>query len=447
MERFAKWKEIFIIAAPVVVSKLSFTAMGVVDTAMVGHLGPAEQAGVGIATTLMVTFYVFGLGIVGVVATFVAQYYGANRRRECGIVLGHGLKISAVLGALTWLALYLSEPFFSLVGLSEDVSALGYDYLMYRCLGLPGVFFYWTYNSYLEGLGKTRGAMHVSLAANLVNIALDYALIFGAGPFPAMGVNGAGLATAGSNFFMLVCFVVMVHRPSGEYKRKYGANEILRSIDPTLVRRLLKTGWPVGLQFFLECGALLVFSIIVGWVSDEALAASQVALRILSVSFMTAWGISAAATALVGRYQGRGESELARDAGRRSLLLTVCCTVLFAMALIVKPNALAGLFTQSAEVIRLATSLVYIVAVCQVFEGIRIVSYGALKGAGDTRWPMFMMICLDWGLGTPLIYLFTIGVGLGVLGTWLGLLVLMFVQSTLMLRRFGGGKWESVRIM
>ena len=194
MKRFDKWKEIIVIATPVVISKLSFTAMGLVDTAMVGRLGASEQAAVGIATTFMFTLYVFGLGIVGVVNTYVAQYHGAGNPRECGVVLGHGLRLAALLGGVTWIVLVFSEPLFYLAGLSLEVCTSGYEYLLYRSIGLPGVFFYWAYNGYMEGLGKTRSPMWISLAANGINIVLDYVLIFGAGPVPAMGVKGAGIA-------------------------------------------------------------------------------------------------------------------------------------------------------------------------------------------------------------------------------------------------------------
>ena len=129
------WREILLLAAPVVVSKLSFTAMGLVDTAMVGRLGASQQAAVGIATTYIFTCYVLGLGIISVVNTFVAQFHGAGQHERCGTALGHGLRMATAMGAVTFLALLASRPVFGAVGLSATVSHLAYEYLFWRIMG------------------------------------------------------------------------------------------------------------------------------------------------------------------------------------------------------------------------------------------------------------------------------------------------------------------------
>lgn len=440
-----KWREIIALAAPVVISKLSFTVMGIVDTAMVGRIDPTAQAAVGISTTYMFTLYVFGLGLIGVINTFVSQNHGAGRLERCGVVLGHGLRISAAIGAVTLIILLLSGPLFRWAGLSEGVADQGYAYLAFRLIGLPGVFLYWAYNAYLEGLGETTTPMLISLAANGLNIVLDLVLIFGMGPIPAMGVQGAGLATALSNLFMLVCFVVVIHRPRSRY-RKYGVHAIWSSINWELMRRMTRIGLPMGVQLFMEIGAFLVISVMIGWVSDVALAANQVALRVMSVSFMTAWGISVAATTLVGRYQGENKPALAEEAGRRALLLvfffSLFCFAVFAGI----PRTLASVFTPYANVADMATTLIYVAAVIQIFDGQQMVAYGALRGAGDTRWPLYVIVSLSWGLGVPLVYLLTITAGLGATGAWLGILVMLGTQGVVLRYRFGSGRWKTMRV-
>lgn len=441
-----KWKEIVALALPVVISKLSFTAMGLVDTAMVGRLGASEQAAVGIATTFMFTLYVFGLGIVGAVNTFVAQSHGAGRPQDCGAALGHSLLIGTAIGALTLVALLSSAPLFRAAGLSEAVSEIGYDYLFWRVMGLPGVFWYWSYNGYLEGLGETRTPMRITLAANLVNIVGDYALIFGPGPLPALGVAGAGMATALSNLFMLGCFVWVVHRPGSRYE-SFGSKLIFSRVRRRLLRRMLKVGFPMGVQFFLEVGAFLVFSVMVGWVGDVALAAHQVVLRLWSVSFMTAWGISVAATTLVGRHQGEGRPDAAFEAGMRTVWLAVGIAIAIGALYALAPGPLAALFTDVVEVIGIATGLVYLCALNQLLDCVNIVAYGALKGAGDTRWPMWTVVITNWVAGVPLVYALTIGAGLGAAGAWAGMGLVLGVQAGLMLVRFRGGRWREIQIV
>ncbi len=440
------WREIVALATPVVIAKLSFTAMGMVDTAMVGRLGATEQGAVGIATTYMFTLFVFGLGVLGVVNTYVSQNHGAGRRRACGLVLGQGLRLAVAMGAVTLAALFLSAPLFSWAGLSDGVASSGYEYLFYRSLGLPGVFGYWAYNGFMEGLGRTRTAMKLTVVGNLINIVGDYLLIFGPGPFPQMGVAGAGLATAVANLVMLGCFVAVVHRPRGPFAA-FGPELVRRPLHGPTVRRMLRTGLPMGLQFFLEIGAFLVFSVMVGWVGDVALAANQVALRLMSFSFMTTWGIATAATTLVGRYQGEGRPGEAMAAGRRALVLSLIFTGACAVLFIGGAGPLVRVFTPDPRVAAIAVPLLLVAAVFQVFDGINGVSYGALRGAGDTRWPMWVVVGINWSLGVPLVYLLTVTAGLGALGAWLGMGLMMAVQATALWRRFARGGWTAIELV
>jgi len=428
-----------------VISKLSFTAMGIVDTAMVGHLGPAEQGSVGLATTLMFTLYVFGLGLVGVVNTYVSQHHGAGKPERCGEDLGAGLRMAVVIGSVTWGVLMLSAPAFRWVGLGEATCELGYRYMFFRGLGIAGVFGYWAYNGYLEGLGHTRIPMLITIAANIVNIALDYSLIFGIGPIPAMGVDGAGLATALSNLFMLACFVAVVHgRP---LYREFGAPAVTAAVSWARMKGMVRVGLPMGFQFFFEVGAFLAMTIIIGWLGDVALAANQVALRLMSISFMTAWGIGIAATTLVGRHQGEGEPELAAQAGRRTIALFLVVGTFCALLFNVAPWTLVRLFSPYPEVQQAAVQLLLVAAIFQMFDGVNMVSYGALKGAGDTRWPLYAVIVVSWGVGIPLTYVLAMPVGWGVTGAWVAGTVMIGLEAALLFGRFHGGRWKTIRLV
>jgi MATE family multidrug resistance protein len=351
-----------------------------------------------------------------------------------------------VAGAITFVALLLSEPLFKMAGLSDAVARYGYGYLIYRILGVPGVFLYWAYNGYMEGLGQTRTPMWISIAANFVNAGLDYLLIFGYGPIAPMGVEGAGLATAASNMFMLVCFIVVVHRP-GSFYEQFGIRRFLSKFDPKLMRHMFSLGLPMGFQFLLEVGAFLFFGIVVGWVGDVDLAANQVALRIMSISFMTAWGISTAATTLVGRHMGEGNPDLAMQAGLKSVSIMAVYSLGFAVLLASAPALLTRIFTSDEGVIAVCVTLLYPAAAIQLFDGISVVCYGGLKGAGDTRWPLVLIIVMNWLVGVPMVYLLAIVAGLGAVGAWLGMLVMFVLQGAFMLARFRGGKWRALKLL
>jgi multidrug resistance protein, MATE family len=445
--RVPSWREIVALAIPVVVSKLSFTAMGLVDTAMVGRLGAVSQGAVGLAHTWIFTLGVLGLGLLSVVNTYVAQNHGANRPQECGRVLGQGVRVAVLVGGATMILLFLSLPMLGWMGQGAGVADLASIYASCRLVGFLGVFGYWVYNGYLEGLGHTRTPMVIAILSNLVNIVLDWVLIFGVGPFPAMGVAGAGLATALSNLFMLAAFVVVVHRPRSPYTHGFGAARIHEPLDLRYTLELMRTGIPMGMQFFLEVGAFMVFAIMIGWVSAAALAANQVTMRLMSVSFMTTWGLGVAATTLVGRYLGAGQPDLAQIAGRRTLLLGLGVTCTAAVVYVALAGPLSSLFTNDAEVLRLAVMLLPVAAVFQILDGVNMISYGALRGAGDTRFPMWAVGFMSWVVGIPLVWWLTMPGGLGVYGAWLGTTAMVAGMAALLWGRFHLGRWSRTSLV
>ncbi len=429
-----------------VISKLSFTVMGVTDTAMVGRLGTSEQAAVGIATTFMFTIYVFGLGVIGAVNTLVAQYDGAGRHHLLDRVLSEGFRMAAVLGILTWLLLFFSEPLFYAVGLSERVSGFGYGYLLFRIIGIFAVFGYWTMNAFMEGLGNTKTPMWISIIGNAANIVLNYIFIFGFGPIPTMGVEGAGLATALCDIIMFICFAVVIYRKHGHYYNRYNIRFIDKNNDNAVFWKMTLLGAPMGFQYFMEVGAYLLFSVFIGWISDVALAANQIALRVMSISFMTAFGIGTAATTLVGRYQGEGNSKEAHAAGQRAVVLMVTYSVICGILFMLFPKVLATFFTDNSQVIEVTVGLLYVAAIFQVFDGLNMVGYSALKGAGDTKTPLYFSVSIHWLIGVPLVYLLSVHTDLGVLGAWLGMLSAMLIQGSFMYLRFYMGGWKKIKL-
>ncbi|MBN2342998.1 MAG: MATE family efflux transporter [Deltaproteobacteria bacterium] len=438
-----KWKEMVHLALPVVISKLSFTMMGIVDTAMVGHLGAGPQAAAGFAVVYLFTLYVFGLGVITSVNTLVSQYVGAKMENKAQAALANGLFLALAIGTLTWISMVASKPVFHWMGMNPGVCEGGYTYLFYRSFGVLSVFGYWVYNSYFEGLGKTRIPMYVTLVANVMNMGLDYMFIFGFGPISAMGLKGAGLATAGSNMFMFAVLVYLANRGVADgnkltYRTLGGMIQLRRAWQ------MLKLGAPMGAQMFLEVGAFLVFTTIVGWAGDVELAATQIAMRIMSVTFMTAWGISIAATTLVGKHQGEQRSDLAQSAIHRALLLIGVISIVLCVVMLVGKKSIVGLFTPVPEVSATVMHLIVVASLFAICDGISMVSYGALRGAGDTVWPLWNVSVMHWAIGIPMVYIFTISMGMGAFGNWLGMAIMMFGQASFMLFRVKSGKWKNI---
>lgn len=441
-----KWKEIVYLALPVVISKLSFTMMGIVDTAMVGHLGTTEQAAAGFAVVYLFTLYVFGLGLVTSVNTLVSQLIGAKQPKLTGTVLVNGLIISLGIGVITWSVLLFSKPIFYWMGMNPGICEHGYTYLFYRGFGILAVFAYWVYNSFFEGTANTRTPMYVTIGANVVNIILDYIFIFGYGPIAPMGLKGAGLATALSNIFMFGVLFFAAHR-KGSVLESFGLNNLIKKIQWKMQKRIILLGIPMGMQMFLEVGAFLIFTTIVGWTGDAELAATQIAMRIMSITFMTAWGISIAATTLVGRHQGEKRSDLAQNAIGRALILILATSILVCITMIIWKNEVISLFTPFKDVAHIAVQLILVSSVFAIFDGISLVSYGALRGAGDTVWPLWNVSIMHWCIGIPLVYCLTIPMKLGAYGNWLGMALMIAGQAVLMLHRVKSGKWKKIQLV
>ncbi|MBN2530613.1 MAG: MATE family efflux transporter [Deltaproteobacteria bacterium] len=441
-----KWKELLALAGPVVVSKLSFTMMGIVDTAMVGHLGATEQAAAGFAVVYLFTLYVFGLGIITSVNTLVSQNEGAGRSHQSWKICTNGLVISLVLGLVTWGALLISKPFFKMMGLNSTLCLKAYEYLFYRSFGILSVFGYWVYNSFYEGIGNTRIPMLVTIGANVLNIILDYALIFGIGPIEPLGLRGAGLATALCNLTMFATLALLLHHDRTIAKR-YSNRSGSKWLDLSILRRMIRLGLPMGAQMFLEVGAFLAFTTIAGWAGNIELAASQIAMRIMSISFMTAWGISIATTTLVGRHQGERRSDLAQSAVIRSLTLVVGFSLLVAAMMIALKHTMVTWFTPFPAVQELAVPVIWAASLFAIFDSINLVSYGALRGAGDTVWPLYNVAVMHWIVGIPLVYVLTIPLQMGAFGNWLGMSIMMFLQATLMLYRVKSGRWKAIKLV
>jgi MATE family multidrug resistance protein len=210
---------------------------------------------------------------------------------------------------------------------------------------------------------------------------------------------------------------------------------------------MVRVGLPMGLQFFLEVGAFMVFAIMIGWLGAAPLAANQVTMRLMSISFMTTWGLGVAATTLVGRHLGAGEPTLAVLAGRRTLLLGLGVTGLAALGYVGLAEPLSAVFTTDAEVVSLAAMLLPVAAVFQILDGINMISYGALRGAGDTRYPMWAVGFMSWVVGIPLVWALAMPAGLGLLGAWLGTTVMVAGMAALLWGRFHRAGWTQRRLV
>jgi MATE family multidrug resistance protein len=436
-------REVWDLAYPVVLTQMSATAMGVVDSAMVGHLGATPLAAVGFSAVWMWTFFSFFHGTVSGVQTFVSQHDGAGQPERCGAWAWQALYGALPFTLLCGLVLApLVGPLVAMAGPSPELQADARAYILTRLPGDVSFVGVMTLTSFFRGIGDTRTPLYATLFANLVNAVLDYGLIFGELGLPAWGVAGAGFATSVANGVAGVLLVAAFRRDA--LRRRYATAAVAPSA--AAIRRFLRTGLPIGGQWFIGMTSFAIFTTFVARMGDASMAASQAFVMLLSISFMQAIGISVAASTLVGRYVGAGDTPAAFRSFRSALGLGMALGAMVALLFVAAPGPLLRIFSDDPTVVALGRPLLLLGALFQVCDAVQIISEGALRGAGDTHWPFLVETTFGWGVFLPLAWLLGAPLGLGLTGAWIGGTLSLAVSASILVRRFRSGAWQGIRI-
>lgn len=436
-------REVALLAYPVVLTNLSMTAMGFVDTAMVGHLGPTPLGAVGFSGIWLWTLAVAFFGAASGVQTFVSQADGAGRREECGRWTWQAIWVATPPLILLCLLLGLfAEPFLALLGPSGALQHTSIEYILPRLFGIFTIPAAMAIGSFFRGLGDTHTPLWATVAANVVNAVLNYGLIFGRLGLPEWGVMGAAVGSSVAEWFQLgLMFAFFRMRTISRACRPQLVGPSLE-----LIRRFVYTSAPIGGQWLLGMASFALFSTLIARMGDAAMAASQAFLVLLSLSFMQMSGISAGASTLMGRYIGARDPASAHRSFWSGQKLAASLAAAVALAFLAAPELMLRIFTSDPEVLRLGRPLVQLGALFQLFDAFGIVSEGSLRGAGDTRWPFAVHTALAWGVYLPLAYLFGVTLGGGLTGAWLGATVYVVVLSLAFVWRFRSGAWERIEI-
>jgi MATE family multidrug resistance protein len=437
------YEEVWHLAHPAVLTMVSQTLMSFTDAVMVGRLGAVQLAGAGLAGTLSWGLFSFFNGLVNGVNTFVAQDHGAGRYSHIGKMTWQGIYLTVISGiALAAMSLY-SEGFFRLLGPGPDVQVIGSSYLRIRLLGGLFMISWMCFASFLRGLGDTRTPLKITVAANALNIFLNYCLIFGKLGFPRLETDGAAIATVAATTMGTVLFLaVFLSRRNAE---RYGTRSA-RRLDPAALWRLMRISVPMGVQWALDMFSFIVFAALIGRISTMGLAATEAALRLMSLSFMPVFGVSIASTTLVGQYIGSREVRFAVRSGKSAMRMGLIYTALIAFVFLVFPDKLVSMINSDPEVVRLGTQVLRMAAVFQIFDGVGIIASGCLRGAGDTIWTMTVMISYAWLIFVPCAYLGGFVLKGGVVGAWAGATVYIISLGVTFYLRWRGGKWQRIKI-
>jgi len=422
------------LAVPVVLSELGWMAQGIVDTIMVGKLGPAAIGAVALGNAVCYTPSLFGIGLLLGLDTLVSQAYGRKDHDDCHRWLAQGVYLALIATPLLMLLIDLASFGFAPFGIAPAVAGPAGSYLRILNWGTLPLLLYAGTRRYLQGVGDVHVIMATYVGANLLNWFGNWVLIYGKWGFPALGVNGSAISTVVARIFMAGALLGFAWR----YERKRGHPLFRHWAGPSLARlkRLLGLGAPAAGQVLLEVGAWNLTVLAAGWLTPAALATHQIVLNYASLTYMVPLGVSAAAAVSVGHAVGAGDMERARRAGWLALGLATSFMLLAAVAFLLIPVPLIALYTRDPQVMALGPGLLVLVAAFQIFDGIQTVSTGALRGLGETRTPMLANLVGYWVLGLPLGLTLCFALRWGIYGMWIGLTLALIVIAATLLRRW-----------
>ena len=416
------------LAWPVVASQLGLMTYALVDMAMLGRLGAREMAAAALADACIFGSMILGAGVVMGIDPLVSQAHGAGRGEDAGRALQHGI-VLAILAAVPISFVWSNvDRMLLLLGQTRDLASLGQAYATPQIWSIAPALVFGALRAYVQGRGLMTLPLYVILCTNLLNVFLNWALIFGRLGMPAMGIAGAGLATGIARAAMPLGLALLVFG-RGLHRGAWTP----WSRDAFAIGPAFRIGLPLALQIGLEVWAFNLCTLIAGILGAATAAAHAVVLKLASFTFMVPLGISVAAATRVGNRIGAGDREGAQHSAHVALGVGAGVMCLSALAFLLLPRPLAALFTPKRDVIAIALTIFPIAAAFQVFDGTQAVGGGILRGMGTPRPAAIFNLLGYYVLALPLGWLLAFDTGLGLRGIWIGLAFGVAVVAALLL--------------
>jgi len=421
-------------AYPISLGQFGIMLMSIVDSVMVGRLGASDLAAASISNGLFILILIFGLGVAYVVTPLVAIAVGEKKTEGCNELLRQSFYVNFILGVLLLVCCHFFSDLLSYFNLPIEITSKSISYLKILGYSMLPIMIYQTFKQFIEGFGIMRPGMYVSLAANIVNFLVCWVLIYGNLGFPKMGLDGAGIATLLSRTAMI--FGILLFFYLDKRFGNFRVNFLPLKIDKKIFSKLLSLGLPVGFQHFFEVGAFSLAAIMAGWIGVNQLASHHIAMNIASVTFMLVLGISAAVAVRVGNAYGERNIRKLKIAAYTGLGLSISFEILFGIILIIFNGVLPYFYVNDPAVVKIASSLLVIAAIFQIFDGLQATGIGILRGITDVKIPTVIAFGSYWLIGILSGYLFAFKFSMGITGIWVGFLLCLVASSSLFYLRF-----------
>ncbi len=426
-------KKIWKLSWPIIIGQMSYVLMGIADNIMVGQVNAASVATVGVCNSIFFTVTIIGIGIFSILPPLISKSKAEEDYEKCGYLLNNGVLISLWLGLLLMCVTLFLSGNFEWFAQEESVNELAPAFL--RMLGFSAIpmFVFLAAKQFTDGLGFTRESMALAMGAVVLNIILNYILIYGHCGFSPMGALGAGWATFISRIFMAAGILLFIFKSKKTMPYR-PANLWLK--NRLYHREILKDGIPSGFQYFFEIAAFSVANIFMGMINKEASAAHQIVISFAALTYLFVSGIGIGGSIMVSESLGEKNRHHAYLYGINSIRMAFVIEIITCVLFLVFQKTIPSLYIENEAVLNYAVPLMVIAALFQIPDGIQCVSLGVLRGIYDVRWPTVFTLLAYWGVALPLSYYLGFVAGWGAQGIWWGLTIGLITSALLLFFRF-----------
>ncbi|MEM7052665.1 MAG: MATE family efflux transporter [Acidobacteriota bacterium] len=429
-------RDLLRLAGPLVGGQLALMGLNFTDTVMAGRIDAIALAAVAIGNSVWSAVNLFVMGVLMAVPPSIAQLDGAGRRPAVAPFARQSLWLAAGLIVVAVMAVTQIRPLLVAVGVQAEIIPTVVAYLRAMAWGIPAWGFYLTLRFVSEGLGATRPTLYFALVGLAVNIPANYALMFGKLGLPAIGAEGCGYATACVWWVQVISILIYLARhPRYDDLGLFALFEGPRRQE---LGDLLRVGLPIGIAIFVEASLFATVALLLGSLGTKIVAAHQVALNFVAITFMIPVGLSMAISVRVGNAVGRRDPPGIRRAAIVGVAVVMAVQVFSATCMLLFPEPIARIYTGDTEIVVIAVQLLFLAAVFQLSDGLQVSASGALRGLKDTRVPMLLTLVAYWLCGLPLGHALAFRWQLEARGMWIGLiagLTLAALLLTVRLRR------------
>ncbi len=431
------------LAYPVMIGMLGHTFVQFVDNIMVGQLGTAELAAISLGNSFVFIGMSIGIGFSQAITPLIAEADGAKKDKDISGIFEHSFLICIILGLVLFLLVFLNRNLLYSMNQPIEVVELASPYLFWVSFSLISIVTFQSFRQFADGLSFTRAAMYSTLVGNIINVILNFVLIFGFWIFPKLGVEGAAIGTLISRLCMLtfIIFYLKLHKKLSKYIIRFFPTKV----EIKRVKKILYLGLPSALHSFFEVAFFISAVWMSGFIGKNSQAANQIALNLSSMTYMVALGVGVAAMIRVGNQRGMMNFKKLREVAISTLLLIIIIDIFFCLIFLIFNDLLPLLYLDPSdpsnlndvnEVLSIASKLLIVAGVFQLFDGIQAVVLGALRGMQDVNKPAIIIFFSYGILGFPISYFLGFHTSLAMVGIWIGLLSGLFFSSLFLFLRF-----------